>query len=208
MRELRRNFYSTVAARRHWALPLQRMRSLPQDERNESALGQAAASTGKNGRKRNRRASESSFRDESALFSENSSASLGTAFSSDPRVRPVAESKEEKSNRKVSSSAARYRSLCGNSPYALCPTSAAHRPCRPFSSARFCFDSGSILVRRRRCTDNRISVCYDSESKRRQARLANLEFVEWKATSERRLRLRMAAKTKAPLTFGILSLFQ
>lgn len=50
MRKLRRNLHSAMATRRHRPLPVQRMRSLPQDERNESAPGEAAAAIGKNGR--------------------------------------------------------------------------------------------------------------------------------------------------------------
>lgn len=51
VRKLRCNFHSVMAAGRYRTLPLQRMRSLPQDERNESALGEAAAAIGKKRKK-------------------------------------------------------------------------------------------------------------------------------------------------------------
>ena len=47
MRELRGGVDSALAARRHRSLPLQRLRSLPQDERHESATGQAIKAHGK-----------------------------------------------------------------------------------------------------------------------------------------------------------------
>lgn len=47
VRKLRRNFHSALATRRYGPLPVQRVRSLPQDERNESTLGEAATAIGK-----------------------------------------------------------------------------------------------------------------------------------------------------------------
>ena len=41
MRELRRHLHPTVAQGRDRALPLQRLRTLPQDERNEQTPGKA-----------------------------------------------------------------------------------------------------------------------------------------------------------------------
>lgn len=47
MCKLRRNFHSALATRWYGPLPVQRVRSLPQDERNESTLGEAATAIGK-----------------------------------------------------------------------------------------------------------------------------------------------------------------
>lgn len=47
VRKLRRNFHSALATRWYGPLPVQRVRSLPQDERNESTLGEAATAIGK-----------------------------------------------------------------------------------------------------------------------------------------------------------------
>lgn len=49
MRELRSDFDTAMAQRRHRALPLQRLRALPQDEWNESTSSQTATSHGKEG---------------------------------------------------------------------------------------------------------------------------------------------------------------
>ena len=46
VRELRCHVHSTVASRRHRTLPVQRMRTLPQDERPESTSHQAETTTG------------------------------------------------------------------------------------------------------------------------------------------------------------------
>lgn len=47
MRELRRDQHATVASRRHRTLPLQRLRTLLQDERTEQAAHQTETKTGK-----------------------------------------------------------------------------------------------------------------------------------------------------------------
>ena len=46
VRELRCHVHSTVASRRHRTLPVQRLRTLPQDERPESTSHQAETTTG------------------------------------------------------------------------------------------------------------------------------------------------------------------
>lgn len=53
--KLRRNFHSVMATRRYGPLPVQRVRSLPQDEWNESTFGEAATAIGKEGRKKIRK---------------------------------------------------------------------------------------------------------------------------------------------------------
>lgn len=53
--KLRRNFHSVMATRRYGPLPVQRVRSLPQDEWNESTFGEAATAIGKEGRKEGRK---------------------------------------------------------------------------------------------------------------------------------------------------------
>lgn len=68
MRELRGHFHSVVATGRNGALPVQRMRSLPQDERDESAVGEAAASTGKEGSDREHETAGTSERELSRAF--------------------------------------------------------------------------------------------------------------------------------------------
>lgn len=50
--KLRRNFHSVMATRRYGPLPVQRVRSLPQDEWNEPTFGEAATAIGKEGRKK------------------------------------------------------------------------------------------------------------------------------------------------------------
>lgn len=47
MRELRGNFDAVVASRRHRPLPVQRLRTLSQDERYEPTADQAIQTTGK-----------------------------------------------------------------------------------------------------------------------------------------------------------------
>lgn len=42
MRQLRRDFHAVVAPGRHGTLSVQRVRAVPQDERNEPAVGQAS----------------------------------------------------------------------------------------------------------------------------------------------------------------------
>lgn len=46
MRELRRQQHPAVAARLHWALPVQRVRTLPQDQRREPAAREAEQTAG------------------------------------------------------------------------------------------------------------------------------------------------------------------
>ena len=50
MRQLRRHLDAAVAARRHRPLPLQRVRPLPQDERDEQTAGKAVAEISKSSR--------------------------------------------------------------------------------------------------------------------------------------------------------------
>lgn len=47
MRELRRHIDTPLETRRHWPLPLQRLRALLQDERSESSPHQAETTPGK-----------------------------------------------------------------------------------------------------------------------------------------------------------------
>lgn len=47
MRELRSNIHPLVAKGWHWPLSLQRMRTVSQDERDESAISQATTAIGK-----------------------------------------------------------------------------------------------------------------------------------------------------------------
>lgn len=47
VRELRGHLYAAVAPRRHWSLPVQCLRTLPQDERTKQAAHQAQEAVGK-----------------------------------------------------------------------------------------------------------------------------------------------------------------
>lgn len=73
MCKLRRNFHSVMATRRYGPLPVQRVRSLPQDEWNESTFGEAATAIGKEGRKKIRKEGRNGTTKQSCMIGEFSS---------------------------------------------------------------------------------------------------------------------------------------